>query len=145
MEEDERLQLDQRTAARNLKVATKEIQKATGVIASLEGPATGGKDFSSVIGRVHDLIDDANVHILRYPDAGGETNSSTWNVSLYDTPNTTTSTATGAAFLEEDEQEVSAGNDAPSGVQDLFQAAVAHSYDAMHDDQKILQVSRSFR
>merc|ERR1719262_1287457 len=106
LEEDGRLQLDQRTSARKLKIATKEIQKATGVIASLEGSAAGGgAGFGSTIGRVRDLIDDANMHILRYPDEGGETNASVWNVSLYAAP-TTTSTATGAALLEEGDREV---------------------------------------
>jgi len=145
LEEDGRLQLDQRTSARKLKIATKEIQKATGVIASLEGSAAGrGVEFGSTIGRVRDLIDDANMHILRYPDEGGETNASVWNVSLYDTPNTTTSTATGAALLEEGDHEVSdSGAESPGDVTDLFQAAVASGYSSIDEDKQMLEDLRN--
>jgi hypothetical protein len=138
LEEDQQLTLDQATAARKLKVATKEVEKAAGVIGSLDSSVPVATDFTSVIGRVHDLINDANTHILRYPDEGGETNASVWNASYgVDTDNSTAVTTPAPSFLEEDSVAEEDGLDAQqSGVAALFQAAIAESNKAIDEDHK---------
>lgn len=60
MESDARMALDQRTVGRRIELAQGDVEQFMGRVASLEGPAPTAGELSSTIGRIRDLITEAN-------------------------------------------------------------------------------------
>jgi len=68
LEENGHLKLDQATAARNLQIATDEVQHSTEMIANLESPKVPpAKSVSEAIDRIHALLREVNIHISDVP------------------------------------------------------------------------------
>jgi len=68
LEENGHLKLDQATAARNLQIATDEVQHSTEMIANLESPKVPpAKSVSEAIDRIHALLREVNIHMSDVP------------------------------------------------------------------------------
>merc|ERR1719359_1813934 len=76
LEENGRIELDQQTAARNIKVQTQEVQNSMGRIASLEGASAPPAGLQAVLDRVKKMITDAAQH-MDGPEAVTTTDVST--------------------------------------------------------------------